>query len=120
MTLYDEGKAHLVLVFDSKRKPFNPAVPTIVDYGVPQAEQILDALIIPRAIVGPQNMSEQVSSILKKTFKSALGNEEFRQKAFLAQRPIDYLPAEELKKRMESKMAVFRKYEKLLKPLIGE
>ena len=120
MTLYDEGKAHLVLVFDSKRKPFNPAVPTIMDYGLLHADEILDALIIPRAIVGPPNMKQPVIALLRKTFKSALEQETFRQKAFLAQRPLDYLSAEALKERIENKTAVFKKHEKLLKPLIGE
>jgi len=120
MPLYDDGKAHLIMVFDSKRKKFNPAVPTILDYQLPQAEQILDALIIPRAIVGPPDMPEAVSSVLKKTFKSTLEREDFQQKAFQAQRPIDYLSPEDLLRRMQSKMSVFKKHEKLLKPLIGE
>lgn len=88
-----------VAVLGCETDPSAPDVPTIVEQKLPGAEKICKVVgYDDRVFFGPPGMSPEMTDILRKAFKTALNNEEYRKQALKAGLVADYSDGAELKK----------------------
>ncbi len=95
------------------------SIPTIEEIGAPEADEIVDALGIPRPFSAPPGTPSDVQDILEEAFLSALNDEDFRAEAEEDGRPVDPLDAEETAALQETLYDVWLDQEELLSDLLG-
>lgn len=91
-------------------------VPTIVDEGIPNADQVCRVADTGvRAIVGPPGIPDEKLEVLRAVFEAAINDPEHVASALEAGHVVEYVPGQDLGPAVEGRLEVFTKYEDILR-----
>lgn len=92
----EELEMFLVAIADEKPPEETPDAETLGSVGISQdvGQQIQNSLIGNRTFAGPPGIPEERTAILREAFEEAIHDEDFRDDAAEAERPVDYADAE--------------------------
>lgn len=89
-----------------------PDVPTIVEQGLPNAEEICKTIISghPLVFLGPPGLPEAITTDLREALQAALTNEEYLEKVLQARQPHDWISGEEVETLVTDTIGLFEEY----------
>lgn len=94
--------------------PAIPDVPTIVEAGWPNAEEICASQNVPRVFLGGPEMPQENADVLSEALLTVLEDEEFQAQAEEAERFVQPGGPEEAEEAVQSKIELFAEYRDLL------
>lgn len=104
-------KLRMVALLGCERDELLPDVPTIVEQGLPRAEEICNiAGYDDRVFLGPPNLPEEKTTILRDALQAALTNEEYVQRAAKARLVDEWSSGEEVEKLIGDMVSTYQRY----------
>jgi tripartite-type tricarboxylate transporter receptor subunit TctC len=115
LPVVDSGDARLIVAFSHERDSRCPETPTVIEQNIPRGSEMIDAISIYWTLVGPPQLPEATTQVLREAAATAINSAEFRDRAAKAKRTVNYLPGEKIRRIAIEKLEVIRKYEDLIK-----
>lgn len=118
----EEGFVKLIVTLAKKRSEYFPQVKAVVEEDLPDdvTEIMATVFTVSRTIVAPPNLPEETANILREALAEALKDPEVLVRAKVANTPIVYLSAEEVKREFMFALEVSKKFQPLLKSRLGQ
>lgn len=90
-----------------------PDVPTIVEQGLPNAEELCNTIIAghPLVILGPPDMPADVTTVLRNAFESSLTDKEYVQRVTDARQPHDWVNGQDTEAVVKDMVSLFKQYQ---------
>lgn len=104
-------KLRMVAILGCEREELLPDIQTIVEQGLPGAEEICEAVGgNDRIFLGPPNLPEDKTKILRDALQAALTNEEYVEQAANARLVHQYVSGEAVEKLVSDMISTYTQY----------
>jgi tripartite-type tricarboxylate transporter receptor subunit TctC len=110
----EEPELEFLVSTACEEDPAIPDVPTIVEAGWPNAEEICASQNVPRVFLGGPQMPQDKADVISEALVNVLEDEEFQAEATAAERYVQPGGPEEAAEAVQSKIELFQEYRDLL------
>jgi tripartite-type tricarboxylate transporter receptor subunit TctC len=114
-----QGLFRTIMIFDDERNKMIPDVPTIIEAGVPNAQEIINAFYDPKAFIAPPGTPKNIVDTYVDSLAKALKDPACLADAKKAKSPMAVITREKLQKFVPTAFETWSKQKEILKLIKG-